>query len=290
MRRVLPVVVVLSALAAPVAAQQVQQQANTIAFPSFTVDQNWGRATMLMHAANLAGIAYAKAHGESVEAYGRAVGAQFAPGWGARDGGSAIRLARGLQNNLRAFAGTTIEMLAVSDTLVVMRANRSWKGLFGPSRTMLGVSLDEYETYIGAMSGEIARYAGLRYAQRVDSAYLTMTIAGRGRNAVVDFPFGTYSLSVPAQDAASNPDVAGDWQLTFTPDHKLTAAKDGEVVAEGTFDLSFDEMLWHNEQCPGPGRYRWTASARADTVRLFRLSDDCDARILVLANRALVKR
>src|SRR5438067_9854097 len=102
-RRVaLAAVVLLLALPRPAAAQPVRRdaEAKTIAFPTFTVDQNWARASALVHANGIAGFAFAKARGVSAEAYGRAVGDIFAPGWGARDGGSAIRYARAIHNNM----------------------------------------------------------------------------------------------------------------------------------------------------------------------------------------------
>ena len=116
---------------------------------------------------------------------------------------------------------------------------------------------------------------------------------GAFHGAVADFPFGTYGFSISDQDPAANPDLVGSWQITFSPDLRFVASKDGEQVADGGFELSCDELVWHNDPngpCPEVGRYRWTVTAGGDTLRLAPIADPCDARVAVLGGRALVKR
>ena len=57
MKRLVAVAVLV---AAPVMGQEVQQQAKTITFPSFTAEQNWARAANLLNANIVAGFGYAK--------------------------------------------------------------------------------------------------------------------------------------------------------------------------------------------------------------------------------------
>lgn len=297
-RRVLAVVaVLLAALHRSPAAQEVRQQAKTITFPTFTADQNWARASTLIHSSLISGFAFAKTRGVSAEEYGRTVGDIFAPGWGQRDGGSAIRYARGIQNNLRAMTGTNVEVLAVDDTLVTMRATRAWRSMFGPSQQVYGVTLNEYETIEGVFQERIARYLGLRYAQHPDGDYETITISGRGKNAVLDFPRGTYTATFSAQDVPGHPEDVGAWEFTYTPAGRFIVHRDGAPFVEGDYELAFDEIVFRNERlangdvgCPGPGRFRWTANPATGALSFGRLADDCDNRVFVATRKALTRK
>ena len=290
-------IVVLAAFHRSPAAQEVRQQGKTITFPTVTAEQNWARASTLMNAEGVGGFAFAKTRGASAEEYGRVVGDLFAPGWGQRDAGSAIRYARAIQNNLRAMAGTNVELLDVSDTLVTMRVTRGWRSLFGPSQQAYGVTLDEYETIHGTFQDRIARYLGLRYSQRIEGEYVVMTISGRGKNAVLEFPRGTYTLALGAQDVPGHLEDVGDWEFTFTPDGRYIVHRNGAPFVQGQYELQFDELLEQNEQqpnrdpgCAGPGRFRWTVNPATGALSLGRLSDDCANRVLVLTRKPLTKR
>lgn len=297
-RRVLAVaIILLAALHRSLAAQDVRQQGKTITFPTFTADQNWTRASSLMYAEAVGGFAIAKTRGLSAEEYGRVLGDRFAPGWGQRDGGSAIRYARGIQNNLRAMTGTTIQVLEASDTLVTMRVTPGWRSFFGPSKQVYGVTLEEYETIHGTFQDRIARYLGLRYAQRNEGEYVVMTISGRGKNAVVEFPRGTYTLALSAQDVPGHPEDIGEWEFTFSADGQYIVHKDGAPFVQGQYETQFDELLEKNEQqpnrdpgCNGPGRFRWTVNPATGALSLGRLADDCANRVLVLTRKALTRK
>ena len=131
MKRLLALAAMVAA--APCLGQDVRQQAATITFPTFTTEQNWGRATTLQFATLVGGQAFAKARGSSAEEFGRLSGELFAPNWGRPDEGSATRWARLAQNSIRASRGGAVEVLNVNDTLVVMRATRPYvlrKSLF----------------------------------------------------------------------------------------------------------------------------------------------------------------
>jgi hypothetical protein len=297
-RRVLAVAMILVAvLHRSPAAQDVRQQGKTITFPTFTADQNWTRASSLIHSMGVGGFAFAKSHGASAEEYGRTVGDLFAPGWGQRDGGSAIRYARAIQNNLRAMTGTTVEVLQVSDTLVTMRVTPGWRSTFGTNKQVYGVTLDEYETIQGTFQDQVARYLGLRYAQRNEGEYVVMTISGRGKNAVIEFPRGSYTLALSAQDVPGHPEDVGEWEFTFTPDGQYIVRKNGAPFVHGQYEVQFDELLEQNEQqpnrdpgCNGPGRFRWTVNPATGALSLGRLADDCANRVLVLTRKALTRK
>ena len=288
-------IIALATLHGPLAGQEVRQQATTITFPTFTADQNWARASALMYAEAIGGFAFAKTRGASAEEYGRVIGDVFAPGWGQRDAGSAVRYARGIQNNFRAMSGTTVDVLEAGDTLVTMRVKRGWRSYFGPSQAVYNVTLDEYETIHGTFLDRIARYLGLGYAQRIEGDYVVITISGRGKNAVIDFPRGTYTLTLSAQDVPGHPEDVGKWEFTFAPDGRYIVHKDGAAFVRGQYEVQLDELLERNEEqpnrdpgCAGPGRFRWTVNPATGALSLGRLADDCANRVLVLTRKPLV--
>jgi hypothetical protein len=286
-------VAVLVAVGLPLPSQQVQQQAKTIAFPDFTVDQNWARATTLVYSVQVGGYAIAKSHGTSAEDYARQSAATFAPGWGSRDAGSAIRYARGIQNNYRAFSGARVDVLSVSDTLITMRVNRPWAAYFGVQKAVYGVTLDEFELISGIFNEGVARYLGLRYEQRIDSAWVTMTISGRGKDAVLDFPRASYTIALTAQDPGVNPGLVGTSEVTFAPNGRYTIQHDGKPFLQADYDLSFDEIVFRNApgaDCSAPGRYRWTVNPTGGNLSLGRLTDDCAQRAAFFTRRAFTKK
>jgi hypothetical protein len=287
--------VALAALvaAAPISGQQVQQQATTIAFPTFTTDQNWTRASTLLIANQVVGYAFAKARGVSPEEYGRIGAETFAPGWGTPESGSAIRYARGIQNNWRSYAGGVAEVLSVSDTMIVMRASRPYVSYFGPTKQVYGVTLDEFEAVSKAFNEGIGRYLGLHYEDRVDSAWVTMTIRGRGKNAVNDFPRSTYTIVLTPQDPGVNPGLVGTSEVTFGPNGRYAIQHDGKPFLQADYDLAFDEIVFRNApgaDCTAPGRYRWTVNPANGNLSLGRLSDDCTQRAAFFTRRAFTKK
>src|SRR5690348_11172896 len=98
----------LSVVVAAPAFAQIQQQAKTLTFPTYTADQDWQRATSLMYAYAVGGYAIAKSQGMSPEAYGHKSAEIFAWSDGAA---SPIGYARSMANNFRALKGCTTEML-----------------------------------------------------------------------------------------------------------------------------------------------------------------------------------
>lgn len=281
--------------ATPLAGQDTRQQVTTFQFPSFTTEQNWARVSVLWTASAVASIAYAKARGQTVEEYGHWLGDFFAPGWGQPNSGSAVRYARGIQNNLRSLSGTTIELLSVHDTAVTMRVSRPWVNTFtGPGHSYLGVTLDEYETVNRLFSEQVGRYLGLRYEQHIHSAWTIMTISGRGASSIVEFPRARFGSTLSATDLPTSPQLAGSWEATFAPDGRFTLTHNGQVVVSGSYELAYDQVVFRNESdalaCTTPAKYRWTVNPSNGNLSFGRLADDCDGRYRVLTRRAFTRR
>ena len=296
MTRRLGAVLLLSLLPLISRAQGIRQQDQSITLPTFTADQNWARATTLMNALGTGGFAWAKKHGATAVSYGRDVGESYAPGWGARDGGSAIRYARGIHNNLRAISGAAIDFLTVHDTFVVMRVARVWRSYFGPTQIANGVTLAENDTISAEFQTTIAKYLGLHFKYQIDSAYLTYTISGRGKSAVLDFPRGTFTAAYTSAMMPIPPEMAGSWEVTFAPSGRYTVRRDGALFVEGDYQVRFDELWQSNETlptgpgCANPSKYRWTVNPTTGALTFGRLSDDCDGRIQFYARRTLTMK
>jgi ABC-type transport system substrate-binding protein len=176
------------------------------------------------------------------------------------------------------------------------RTTRPWVSYFGPSKQINGVTLSEYETVNRSFHESIAQYLGLRYEERADSAYITMTISGRGKNAVIAFPRATYAVAFTAQEAGAATWLAGSWEATYESNGKYTLRHDGQPFVAADYELSFDELVFKNETtptgvgCSAPGRYRWTVNPANGNLSLGRIADDCANRVLFLTRRALSKK
>ncbi|MFI5311695.1 MAG: hypothetical protein ACHQQ3_10705, partial [Gemmatimonadales bacterium] len=176
-----------------------------------------------------------------------------------------------------------------------LRLARPYAASFtGPGRTWYGVSLDEYELMNKLFYEQITRRLGLHLDYRVDSAWVTMSLTGRGSDAVLEFPKGTYAVTFAAQDMPDNASMAGAWESTYSPDGRFAVRHNGAVVVEGNYELSLDQVVFRNERgstaCSANGKYRWTVSKATGNLSLGRLSDDCDARFRYLTRRAFTKK
>src|SRR5262245_7517089 len=193
-------------------------------------------------------------------------------------------------------SGMVVDVLSVNDTMIVMRTTRPYLSFFGPTKAVLGVTLDEYETTNRVFQETIGRYLGLGYQVRVDSASTTITITGRGKNAVLDFPRATYTVAFTAQEAGTNSWLAGSWEATYGANGKYTLTHDGKPFVQADYELSLDEVVIKNETtpagagCSGPGRYRWTVSPENQSLTLGRIADDCATRVGFLTRRAFSKK
>ncbi|HYD54943.1 MAG TPA: hypothetical protein VEA99_20070 [Gemmatimonadaceae bacterium] len=283
LNRLVPALLVI---AAPIPAQ-VQQQAMTLQLQPYTQDQLWTRSRNQTIAMLAGGIARAKARGVSVDAYAHELAALFSPTWGPRDAGTPMRVFRSVMLNELAAAGTTVEPVIMTDTAVTFRVTRQIASFFGPRKTFLGVSLEEYERAHEIFMEDVAVYLGLRYESRVEGDCRIMTIRGKGARAVTRIPPGTYRTTIPAAQAGSRTDVVGEWRATFQPDGQFVVAFAGNEVVRGRFDQHLDQIRLHSETgshaCTlGVSDYRWTRNADTGAITFVLLADGCAERPLVV--------
>ena len=108
-------------------------------------------------------------------------------------------------------------------------------------------------------------------------------------------PAGTYGTTITEVDvpaafpAEAIPLFIGQWQTTFSEGGRFTIAKDGEVVVEGRYTVTTDQLIFTDEKGPmncadageGPsGTYQWNLDGK--TLPLTLLEDDCLGRVTVL--------
>jgi hypothetical protein len=200
-----------------------------------------------------------------------------------------------MQNNFRATRGTTIDVLSANDTAVVLKMNRPYTAYFtGTPRVLNGVTIEEFETVTRLFNEGVANHVGLRIDYQYDSLSATMTITGRGRNAVYDFARATYASAYTPADVSANASLAGAFEWTYGPDGKYTVRKNGQTVTEGSYALHLDEVTLRGEQgssaCPNDGKYRWTINPTTGALTLGVLADECTARVTLLTRRAFLKK
>ena len=128
----------------------------------------------------------------------------------------------------------------------------------------------------------------------MNSRWVTKTITGRGTGAVLTFPHATYASTFTPDDVAANPELAGQFESTYSPEGRFTVRRNGEVLIEGSYALSFDEVTFRNERgptaCSNSGRCRWTVNTVTGNMFFGRLADDCDARFRYLTRRSFAKK
>lgn len=294
-RRLLVVATVLAGQAVPpvLAAQEPRQQDKPpVTVPAYTDQQRWNRARFHIVSFIVAGIAHAKARGESAEQYGRFLGDLFGPGWGPINTGYPIRVARATLFNFAAMPGSEAHIAEASDTSATVQYRRTHVQQFGAERQISGVTLDEYDRALRATHERIAGHLGLRYDERVDGDWNVATVRGRGSAAVTNFPRGTYVVTLAPADTG-RAELAGSWDVTYAPDGRYTVRRNGETVVQGAYDLRLDELTTRDETgpraCAGPGTYRWAVNARGELV-VGRLSDACEGRTRFLTGRPLVMK
>lgn len=275
MRR-LASLVAAAIIAAPLAAQNVQQQAQSVVVGGATDQQRWQAAAGNLEAFMVAGIAQAKAAGRTPEDFGRLAGQLFAPEWGPANSGTPLDVARGTLRNMLGFPGTDGQIEAATDTSATIRYRRAYAAFFGPTHAALGVTLDEYDRALDATFGAIANYLGVRYASHVDGDFTEATFAGRGSAAPAEaFPLGTYAVTFSPQALQDAPELDGDWEVTFDSTGHAIGRNAGSVVADVNFTVHLDQLTVTGEDCGTPAVYRWHVDPTTKALSFTALTDDC---------------
>ena len=158
----------LAFFATPIAAQ-----AQDIQLAEYTPQERWERAASQVSVSFVAGIAYAKSMGQSVEAYAGAVADLFAPGWGEPGSGS-LGIVRGMQRNFLLWPNCEFEIVEQSEKSVTVRATRPWAVYFGEDQVWYGVTLNEYEKLYQVFNARLSEHLGLGYEGWVEEGWQYM--------------------------------------------------------------------------------------------------------------------
>lgn len=275
----------LLTFAVPLAAQEARQQGRTVIIPEYTEAQRLNRSAFLA-TSNLAMlISYAKAHGQSVDDVARWLGDKYAPGWGPANSGVAIRVARGMVFNSSAFPNAQPTIVSATDTSAVMRHRRGYVTYFGTTGQIDGTTVADLDRLFSIASERIASHLGLRYSEQSDSAWVTVTLGGRGSAAIDAFPRGAFSVTLAPEHG---PGSVGTFESRYAPDGTFEVSQGGKVDVRGRYEIWLDQITISGEPgqsaCPGSGTYRFVPQANGDLV-FGRLSDSCERRARYLARR-----
>jgi hypothetical protein len=287
----------LAAIAIPNAGAQVTQQssvaAGALVTRTFTDQQRWTRLSAHTIYFFAAGLAEAKARGQTATDYARRLADIAAPTWGPKDSGDPIRFIRGMAFNWAAFPGQVTEIVSASDTLIVARVPRSYASVFGTAGKVYNMSLDEYERTFSTFVGDVASYLGVRYSDRIDGDWLIVTVHGVGSAAVVKFPAKTYTTTLSASDVADHPSLAGAWEVSFATNGRAIVRHDGTTAFDVAYSSSLDQISFAGDDrgssaCHAAATYRWTATAAGLSIGI--LDDVCPGRVSVLTKHVLTAK
>ena len=149
------------------------QQADT-ELPKYTPEQRWNRASFSITLSFVAGIAYAKSMGQSVEQYGEYIAKLFTPSWGEPNTGR-LSVIRGMNMNYMAWTESEFEITESSEESVTGRSNRPYVRYFGDEKSLYGVTVEEFEKCFSVFNHRLADYLGLKYKDEVKDGWLYMT-------------------------------------------------------------------------------------------------------------------
>lgn len=273
--------------------QRVQQQSAGIQLFPYTAEQRWARNANMLDVSFAVLLAHGKKSGQTPDDIAQFLAETFKEGWGAPNSGEAVRVFRGMYRNWMMWPGSSVDVIAATDTSVTARTSRPYVASFGTTKSLYGVTLDEYEQMMRSFNRRIAEHLGLRYTDRVESDNLVFTVSGRGSAAPGAFVPGTYAVTFTATDAGVMPDIIGTWEITYAPDGRFSVAHDGKRKYEGEYVTRLDQITFSKEQgvdgCANAGTYRWTPSTNG-TLFFGRLVDACEGRQRVLTAKALTKK
>lgn len=273
--------------------QRVQQQSAGIQLFPYTAEQRWARNAYMMDVTFVMLLAHGKKSGQTPDDIAQFLAETFKEGWGTPNSGEAVRVFRGIHRNWMMWPGSSVEVIAATDTSVTARTSRPYVASFGTTKSMYGVSLGEYEQMFRSFNRRIAEHLGVRYTDRLDGDNLVFTVSGRGSAAPGAFVPGTYAVTFAATDAGVTPDIIGTWEITYTPDGRFSVVHDGKGKYEGDYVTRLDQITFSKEQgvdgCANAGTYRWTPGTNG-ALFFGRLADACEGRRRVLTAKALTKK
>ena len=113
---------------------------------------------------------------------------------------------------------------------------------------------------------------------------------------------GVYTTSIKDEDISKvnslEPNFSvnqGEWKITFTNDGNFTAEKDGEFIANGSFNVTGNKIevgvdqVCPNCSCSGTiGRYYW--ALKDNQLSFSKIAGVCDAMDLVMTSHAITRQ
>lgn len=139
----------------------------------------WRRAATNLNALTVAMIDYARDHGDSPEQAGRHVGELLGDAWVVpADAEPAAFFAGGMAANFESWPGMSPVVGEEAGGMVV-RYHRVYRNWFGDDDEAFGVTVAEYEAYIGGLVAAIADRLGLEVRIATDADLAVLHVATR---------------------------------------------------------------------------------------------------------------
>ena len=164
------VVFVLSFL---ILAQEKEEQ--SIELPQLYLEQKLDRSVKNTISREIVGIAYAKSIGKTSEYYGKFMGERTAFFWADIKGKGPVPFVQYWYRFLQTDRNSKMEIVSVSETSV--KAKMTVYGeTYIKAFADLGVTVEEYASYLGKFSEMLADYVGLEYKQKLEGDWIVFTV------------------------------------------------------------------------------------------------------------------
>jgi hypothetical protein len=164
---------VVLVLSFSILAQEKEKQ--SIELPQLSLEQKLDRSVKNTTGREVVGIAYAKSMGKTPEDYGKFMGERMASFWADIKGKGPVPFIQYWYRFLQTDRYSKMEILSVSKTSVQAKMT-----VYGVTHIRafadLGVTVEEYASYLGKFSERLADYVGLEYKQILDRDWILFTV------------------------------------------------------------------------------------------------------------------
>jgi hypothetical protein len=166
-------ILVVFVLSFSIFAQEKEKQ--SIELPQLYLEQKLDRSVTNTTARDIVGIAYAKSMGKTPEDYGKFMGERTAFFWADIKGKGPGPFVQYWYRFLQTDRSSKMEILSVSKTSVKAKMT-----VYGVTHIKafadLGVTVEEYASYLGKFSEMLADYVGLEYKQKLEGDWIVFTV------------------------------------------------------------------------------------------------------------------
>ncbi len=167
-------ILVVFVLSFSILAQEKEKQ--SIELPQLYLEQKLDRSVKNTTGREVVGIAYAKSMGKTPEDYGKFMGERMAFSWADIKGKGPVPFVQYWYRFLQTDRYSKMEILSVSKTSVKAKMTVYGVTHIKAFAADLGVTVEEYASYLGKFSEMLADYVGLDYKQKLEGDWIVFTV------------------------------------------------------------------------------------------------------------------